>query len=107
MPNFGNGQGYSYSYHGDPRATFSQFFGGSIHLLPSSLPVPEEWAGDSEAQRAWILTLRSSSEALETGAGRSSGDQTALIMGAGQVPANRPEFKIKPLRRRFQSVQKK
>jgi len=31
MPNFdfGNGQGYSYSYHGDPRATFSQFFGGS------------------------------------------------------------------------------
>merc|ERR1712079_497979 len=29
MPNFGNGQGFSYSYHGDPRATFSQFFGGS------------------------------------------------------------------------------
>merc|ERR1712020_414379 len=31
MPNFdfGSGQGYSYSYHGDPRATFSQFFGGS------------------------------------------------------------------------------
>merc|ERR1711944_266393 len=31
MPNFdfGNGQGYSYSYHGDPRTTFSQFFGGS------------------------------------------------------------------------------
>merc|ERR1711915_459553 len=31
MPNFdfGNGQGHSYSYHGDPRATFSQFFGGS------------------------------------------------------------------------------
>merc|ERR1712178_238274 len=28
MPNFGNG-GFSYSYHGDPRATFSQFFGGS------------------------------------------------------------------------------
>merc|ERR1711868_163722 len=29
MPNFGNGPGFSYSYHGDPRATFSQFFGGS------------------------------------------------------------------------------
>merc|ERR1711936_598989 len=29
MPNFGPGQGFSYSYHGDPRATFSQFFGGS------------------------------------------------------------------------------
>merc|ERR1719200_73207 len=31
MPNFdfGPGQSYSYSYHGDPRATFSQFFGGS------------------------------------------------------------------------------
>jgi len=34
MPNFdfsqsGQGQGYNYSYHGDPRATFSQFFGGS------------------------------------------------------------------------------
>merc|ERR1711915_243137 len=29
MPNFGNGQNYSYSYHGDPRATFSQFFGTS------------------------------------------------------------------------------
>jgi len=28
MPDFGNG-GFSYSYHGDPRATFSQFFGGS------------------------------------------------------------------------------
>merc|ERR1712227_233940 len=28
MPNFGNG-GFSYSYHGDPRAAFSQFFGGS------------------------------------------------------------------------------
>lgn len=35
MPHFdfsqsgGGGQGYNYSYHGDPRATFSQFFGGS------------------------------------------------------------------------------
>ena len=29
MPNFGDGQNYSYSYHGDPQATFSQFFGGS------------------------------------------------------------------------------
>merc|ERR1711953_1050028 len=32
MPNFDFGQsgpGYAYSYHGDPRATFSQFFGGS------------------------------------------------------------------------------
>merc|ERR1712226_1065247 len=35
MPHFdfsqsgGPGQGYNYSYHGDPRATFSQFFGGS------------------------------------------------------------------------------
>merc|ERR1712062_422413 len=32
MPNFDfgqAGQGYNYSYHGDPRATFSQFFGGS------------------------------------------------------------------------------
>merc|ERR1711887_374799 len=29
MPNFGNGQNFSYSYHGDPRATFSQFFGTS------------------------------------------------------------------------------
>lgn len=29
MPNFGSGQNYSYSYHGDPRATFSQFFGTS------------------------------------------------------------------------------
>jgi len=32
MPNFDfgqSGQGYNYSYHGDPRATFSQFFGGS------------------------------------------------------------------------------
>jgi len=29
MPNFGNGQNFSYSYHGDPKATFSQFFGTS------------------------------------------------------------------------------
>jgi len=29
MPNFGDGQNFSYSYHGDPRATFSQFFGTS------------------------------------------------------------------------------
>eukprot|EP00092_Neocalanus_flemingeri_P004200 GFUD01004518.1.p1 GENE.GFUD01004518.1~~GFUD01004518.1.p1 ORF type:complete len:368 (+),score=101.66 GFUD01004518.1:314-1417(+) len=29
MPNFGDGQNFSYSYHGDPRATFSQFFGNS------------------------------------------------------------------------------
>merc|ERR1712215_43156 len=29
MPNFGNGQNFSYSYHGDPRATFTQFFGNS------------------------------------------------------------------------------
>jgi len=29
MPNFGNGQSFSYSYHGDPKATFSQFFGTS------------------------------------------------------------------------------
>jgi DnaJ-class molecular chaperone len=29
MPNFGDGQSYSYSYHGDPRATVSQFFGSS------------------------------------------------------------------------------
>jgi len=28
MPNFGDG-GFSYTYHGDPRATFSQFFGGN------------------------------------------------------------------------------
>jgi len=27
MPNFGDGQSYSYTYHGDPRATFTQFFG--------------------------------------------------------------------------------
>lgn len=27
--NFGGGQNYSYSYHGDPRATFTQFFGNS------------------------------------------------------------------------------
>merc|ERR1712061_19455 len=32
------------------------FLEAAIHLLPSSLPAPEEWAGDSEAQRAWILT---------------------------------------------------
>merc|ERR1712013_700379 len=30
MPNFGNGQNFSYSYHGDPKATFSQFFGTNI-----------------------------------------------------------------------------
>jgi len=29
MPNFGDGQQFSYAYHGDPRATFSQFFGTS------------------------------------------------------------------------------
>merc|ERR1712241_749468 len=29
MPNFDFGQSSHYSYHGDPRATFSQFFGGS------------------------------------------------------------------------------
>merc|ERR1711892_1413539 len=29
MPNFGDGQNFSYSYHGDPKATFSQFFGTS------------------------------------------------------------------------------
>jgi len=29
MPNFGDGQNFSYNYHGDPRATFSQFFGNS------------------------------------------------------------------------------
>lgn len=29
MPNFGQGGNYSYSYHGDPRATFAQFFGTS------------------------------------------------------------------------------
>jgi len=29
MPNFGNTQNYSYTYHGDPKATFSQFFGNS------------------------------------------------------------------------------
>jgi len=29
MPNFGDGSSYSYTYHGDPRATFTQFFGGS------------------------------------------------------------------------------
>eukprot|EP00092_Neocalanus_flemingeri_P054269 GFUD01063906.1.p1 GENE.GFUD01063906.1~~GFUD01063906.1.p1 ORF type:complete len:363 (+),score=90.88 GFUD01063906.1:134-1222(+) len=29
MPNFGDGQNFSYSYHGDPKATFSQFFGSS------------------------------------------------------------------------------
>jgi len=29
MPNFGDGQNFSYSYHGDPRATFTQFFGTS------------------------------------------------------------------------------
>jgi len=29
MPNFGDGQNFSYAYHGDPRATFSQFFGTS------------------------------------------------------------------------------
>ena len=28
----------------------------AIHLLPSSPPAPEEWVGDSEAQKAWILT---------------------------------------------------
>merc|ERR1711962_1341879 len=28
MPNFGDG-GFSYSYHGDPNATFRQFFGNS------------------------------------------------------------------------------
>merc|ERR1712013_693516 len=29
VPNFGEGPGYTYSYHGDPRATFTQFFGSS------------------------------------------------------------------------------
>jgi len=29
MPNFGDGGSYSYTYHGDPRATFSQFFGNA------------------------------------------------------------------------------
>ena len=29
MPHFGDGQSFSYNYHGDPRATFSQFFGNS------------------------------------------------------------------------------
>jgi len=29
MPNFGGGQNFNYSYHGDPKATFSQFFGSS------------------------------------------------------------------------------
>merc|ERR1712130_74482 len=29
MPNFGNGQNFSYTYHGDPRATFTQFYGNS------------------------------------------------------------------------------
>merc|ERR1711962_1904960 len=28
MPNFGDGN-FSYQYHGDPRATFTQFFGGN------------------------------------------------------------------------------
>jgi len=29
MPNFADGQNFSYSYHGDPKATFTQFFGTS------------------------------------------------------------------------------
>merc|ERR1711874_179874 len=29
VPNFGEAPGYTYSYHGDPRATFTQFFGSS------------------------------------------------------------------------------
>ena len=29
MPDFGQGQNFSYTYHGDPKATFAQFFGTS------------------------------------------------------------------------------
>merc|ERR1711962_1414634 len=50
MPNFGNG-GFSYSYHGDPRATFSQFFGGSnpfasfFSASPGGMGGPSSFSG--------------------------------------------------------------
>merc|ERR1712062_523696 len=53
IPNFdfGPGQSYSYSYHGDPRATFSQFFGGSnpfasfFSASPGGMGGPNSFSG--------------------------------------------------------------
>ena len=51
VPNFGPGQGFSYSYHGDPRATFSQFFGGSnpfasfFSASPGGMGGPNSFSG--------------------------------------------------------------
>ena len=51
MPNFGDGQSCSYSYHGDPRATFSQFFGSSNPFQSFQ----EEWVETWEGLKKWIF----------------------------------------------------
>merc|ERR1711963_1222213 len=64
MPNFGDGN-FSYTYHGDPNATFRQFFGNSNPFesffngggqgMPGGMA---EWVDQGgEAPRTWTLTL--------------------------------------------------
>merc|ERR1712110_536883 len=83
MPNFGDG-GFSYTYHGDPNATFRQFFGNSNPFESFST------VGDRECQ-----------EALEVG---ETEEGLSSQIRAGRSQGSRRRCRMTPLRRRYSSA---
>ena len=97
MPNFGNGQGYSYSYHGDPRATFSQFFGGSNPFASFFSASPGGMGGGLGGTEGMDIDIEELIGGIGNRGGAQFGRPNSFNYGSGPGPSKQARVQDKTI----------